>query len=137
MKNVLLFLFCLAALNTSSQIPKATGLIFDDSKYLQTDRLSFALKWTEADLPNLSSLKLYCPTPGNQGEIGSCVAWATGYAALTISMAIQNNVTDRAQITNMAKSALYIYNQIKRSDACSPGGSVLDDAMRLVQTKGD
>jgi len=35
-------------------------------------------------LPERVSLQKYCPTPVNQGQQGSCVAWASAYAARTI-----------------------------------------------------
>ena len=136
MKIILIAFFLLPVLVSRAQLSRSTGLIFDDDKYQRTNRLSLSLKWSESNLPFVS-LKSYCPTPGNQGNIGSCVSWATGYAAMTISRAIQNGNTNRNDITNSARSALYIYNQIKLNNICNPGGSSLDDALQLVQTQGD
>lgn len=113
----------------------ATGLIFDDATYQQTDRLSPALKFTAKDLPAFS-LKKYCPTPSDQGAMGSCVGWATGYGALTISLAIRDSITGKELITTVAGSPLYIYNQIQ-THGCDPGGSRFNDALTLLKTKGD
>jgi hypothetical protein len=113
----------------------ATGLEFDDATYQNTDRLSPALKFTSRDLP-VFSLRKYCPTPGDQGEMGSCVGWATGYAALTITMAIADSINSKDVITAMARSPLYIYNQIK-THGCDPGGSRFNDALNLLKAKGD
>jgi hypothetical protein len=137
MRNAIILLLLLVTGTARSQQPHATGLKYDDNKYLNTSRLSPALKFSGGSLP-FRSLKEYCPRPGNQHQIGSCTAWATGYAAMTISMAIRNNITDKDQLTRMARSALYIYKQIKTpDDPCFPGGATLDDALKTAQSKGD
>jgi hypothetical protein len=134
MKKIFVFVFLLVSAIGSAQSNRATGLSFDDDKYLNTKRLSTSLKFTSAELPIAFSLKNYCPKPGNQGQIGSCVGWATGYAALTIAKAIQDNNTSTESITRNARSARFIYDQIV--DQC-PNGSVINDAFNLVQTQGD
>ena len=52
------------------------------------------------DIPSSFSLKKYAPTPMNQGRYGTCVAWSSGYAARTISYAIQKNMTNKDSINN-------------------------------------
>lgn len=133
MKQVLSFFLLLISITAGSQVKRATGLTFNDETYKMTRRLSPALKWSEADLPAYS-LKNFCPLPGDQGNIGSCVGWATGYAALTISDAVRKNATNKTAITDAARSAMYIYLQIV--EEC-PDGSVISDALDLVKTKGD
>jgi Papain family cysteine protease len=140
--RILLIAFLTIAFKSYSQT-YPTGAILDDDKYIYAPRLSPALGLTIEDLPNrptIKSLKPYCPIPGNQGAMGSCAGWATGYAALTIADAIRNNITDKTQITNRAKSALYIYNQIRykglNNDDCSYG-AVIEDAFKLVSSKGN
>lgn len=134
MKKILVFVFLLVSMIGQAQFNRATGLSFDDNKYLETRRLSTSLKFSSTELPIAVSLKSYCPKPGNQGSIGSCVGWATGYAALTIAKAVQENNTNTDNITSKARSARFIYDQIV--DQC-PNGSVLNDAFNLVQTQGD
>ncbi len=134
MKKTFILVFLVTALHCFSQ-KRATGLVFNDNVYQKTDRLSPALKFTTGDLP-AASLKMYCPNPGNQGQsMGSCVGWAAGYAALSISTAIKNNITDKTQITQQARSALYIYNQIK-INGC-PNGADMHRALEFVKTNGD
>jgi len=113
---------------------RVTGLVFDDKLYQNAARLSPSLKFTANDIP-VYSLKKFCPTPGNQGNMGSCVGWATSYAALTIAQAIRENQTNKTVITEKAKSALYVYNQIKIS-GCTPGGAIIDEALELIKEKG-
>lgn len=136
MKSVTILLLLFTVTSYSQTYP--TGAILDDDKYAYAPRLSPALGLTTDDFPAIKSLKPYCPFPGSQGQMGSCTGWATGYAALTIADAIKNNMTDRTQITNRAKSALYIYNQIryKNVNDCS-NGSVIEDAFKLVSSKGN
>ena len=63
-------------------------------------------------LPDAIDLSPYCPEPGNQGKIQSCVGWATGYAAMSIQHAIRDKRTNKREITAHAFSAHFIYNQI-------------------------
>ena len=134
MRNKLLLLVFASVFFVFSSIAQyATGLSFNDDVYERTSMISPALKFSSQDLP-VYSLKSHCPTPGNQGSIGSCVGWATGYAALTISDAVKSGNTSRSSITGKARSAMYIYFQI--AEKC-PDGSVISDALTLVKTKGD
>jgi hypothetical protein len=119
-------------LTLSASAQFATGLNFNDDEYEQTSRLSPALKFSSVDLPAYS-LRAYAPTPGNQGNIGSCVGWATGYGALTIAEAFNAKNTNRSAITEKARSAMYIYLQI--TERC-PDGSMISDALKLAQTQG-
>ena len=121
-------------LTSSMYAQRVTGLVFDDKLYQNAARLSPSLKFTANDIP-VYSLKKFCPTPGNQGNMGSCVGWATSYAALTIAQAIRENQTNKTVITEKAKSALYVYNQIKIS-GCTPGGAIIDEALELIKEKG-
>lgn len=133
-KMPLLFFFLVLTTPIFTQNVRATGLQFNDNNYQNAPRLSPSLKFTTNDIP-VVSLKKFCPIPGNQGEMGSCVGWATSYAALSISQAIKENQTNRQLITEQAKSALYVYNQIKVID-CIPGGAHIEDALDLMKEKG-
>jgi len=109
------------------------GLEFEDDTYSSQNRL--ALITGGKSLPSSVDLSEFCPFPRNQGSILSCVGWATGYGALTIERAIQNNWTDRTHITNESSSALFLFNQIKVSD-CSRGARI-SDALEFLQEGGD
>ncbi len=127
---------CMALTVTTVSITaqNATGLIFDDPNYKNVERLGAGMNFTSDEKPQYS-LKKYCPTPLSQGRIGSCVGWATGYAALTISSAYQKGISDQSKINSMAHSAMYIYNQIKVG-GCD-AGSRINEALDLLQDKGD
>ncbi len=115
-----------------------TGMILDedeDEKYEAQPRRPRYDSEKFGEFPLKVDLKPYCPLVGNQGEINSCVGWATGYGALTIQQAIENGWTDKKMITKNAHSALFIYNQIKVSDCAS--GSRISDAIEFLSSNGD
>ncbi len=118
---------------------KGMGLIFDDVSYQKAPRLSPALRFSDENIPSAYSLRKFCPTAGDQGYMGSCVSWSTGYAALTISYAVKNNLTSQNEIDKHAKSALFIYNQLKRSDESSQCdvGLNIENTMQWLVRNGD
>lgn len=135
----LTFIFFLFTLTTFAQ-----GLPIDeaaDQRYAAQPRQSDyndGGKSGEKALEGITkwSLKPYCPTPKNQGNIGSCVGWSVGYAALSIQQAVLNNWRGQTDmITERAFSPMFIYNQIKISDCKS--GSFIDSALVVLQNKGE
>jgi len=82
-------------------------------------------------------LKPFCPTPGNQEEIGACVGFAAGYGAMSILQAVQHQWTDAPTIEQHVFSASFIYNQIpKKKDNCK-GAIKVEDALQLLKEKGN
>src|SRR5690606_37924641 len=75
-------------------------------------------------LPERVSLQKYCPTPVNQGQQGSCVAWASAYAARTI---LEAQRTGKAP-DQIRFSPAFMYNQIS-IDHSSCQGSYIKYAM--------
>lgn len=106
----------------------ATGAIFDTE-----ERLSNVLRTPtmRAFLPEIVDLSKRFPRVGNQGEQGSCVAWAVGYAARSYYKAASANqsVLQSDQIASPA----YIYNTIRRSDATCGDGTYIADALNLLK----
>ncbi len=113
-----------------------TGLLVSSERYKKVPLMEVTGEKFNS-LPLKVSLKEYCPVVGDQRAIGACVGWATGYGAMTIMMAQKLGITDRAQITEKAFSAAFVYNQIKtKANDCSDG-AYLEDALELLKTKGD
>jgi hypothetical protein len=110
------------------------GLSFDDAEYSKVKAKSPAQSFTSTTYDPVYSLRSYCPTPGNQGRLGSCVGWATAYGAYTVSVAIAKEIKTSAILTKEAFSPLFVYNQIKVSDC--RGGSQLIPAFELLKSKG-
>lgn len=115
-----------------------TGLILDEEGFEREVEMTpgFSNDGRRAgDMPLKASLRPYCPIPKNQGEISSCIGWAMGYGALTISHAYREGNTDREAITKKAFSALYLYNQSKMGN-CMDGANIQLTA-KILKDKGD
>lgn len=80
-------------------------------------------------LPSSIDLSQYCPDVKNQMHQGSCVGWASSYAARTI---LQAKATGR-QPNSVAFSPSSLYNQIKL-DGCQ--GAYINNAMEVMRTRG-
>jgi hypothetical protein len=83
-------------------------------------------------LPERHSLDRYAPPRLNQGKQGSCVAWASAYAARSI---IHNQATGAAPSKASAFSPSFMYNRIKIENSdCQ--GSYLHRAMDDMLKRG-
>jgi hypothetical protein len=89
-------------------------------------------------LPTSYSLEKYTPTPGDQGDYGTCTAWANGYGVATILYAITHDLTDKTLINKYAFSPTFLYEQIKDSKdyKCQFGSSIIN-ALIMLMDKGD
>jgi len=110
---------------------RSTGATLDPDRYEEVPKAPPLARGNFSALPSRASLKDYAPRPGNQGEQGSCVGWATAYAARTVLAA-------KARHTRPAPSAAfspaYVFNQI-RGPGCD-SGSLIDDALGLMTRQG-
>ncbi|MFN6117641.1 MAG: hypothetical protein ACK46C_17445, partial [Flavobacteriales bacterium] len=62
----------------------STGANFDPALYDQAEVYEPLADNVKNPLPERITLEQYCPPRLNQGQQGSCVAWASAYAARTI-----------------------------------------------------
>lgn len=119
----------------------AQGLLLDDKQYEILPRQPLYGEGSKAESEALkgvlkASLKPFCPIPQDQGYIGSCTGWSTGYGALTILNAIRHNWSGQQdKITREAMSALFIYNQVRKG-SCD-FGAYISDAAELLKETGD
>jgi C1A family cysteine protease len=116
------------ASNTISNL-FATGANFDIKKYSATEIFEPLSDNKKNPLPERVSLEQYAPDRLNQGQQGSCVAWASAYAARSI-METRANGKDPNSNTF---SPSFLYNQIALED-CQ--GSYLKNAMDVMKEKG-
>lgn len=81
-------------------------------------------------LPAHVDLSRYFPLPGDQGQQGSCVGWAVGYAARAYyaHRVGGRDVHERRNIPSPA----YIYDTIKPPGSCN-AGSRISDALDLLK----
>ncbi len=84
----------------------------------------------EARLPASVDLSGSFPTPGNQGNQGSCVGWATAYALKSYQEKIEIN-WELNRLDHLF-SPPFVFNQIKIN--CS--GSRIPDALDLLKNTG-
>lgn len=80
-------------------------------------------------IPSQVSLGQNAPRPLHQGRQGSCVGWASAYAARTI---LHSKATGQAP-NNVAFSPAYLYNQIAL-EGCQ--GAYMLDAMKAMRQNG-
>ena len=125
----LLILTGLLQLYTASATEHAKGLLPEDPKTLAAVPKVEVYRDFIAPEADLSS---YFPKPGNQGQQGSCTAWATAYAARTYHEAKQQGVPPRD--SKQSFSPAYVYNQTKSKDCIK--GAVISDALNLLKRKG-
>lgn len=96
----------------------STGLQFDDEAHNRTLlKKESKNRGRNGLLLSQVSLKPFCPTPQSQGDYYTCVGWAIGYAACTISEAISKNIQDKARIDVISTSPTYVYMQGKPQKA--------------------
>jgi len=87
------------------------GAILDDNLYNSLPKKAVQLSRSYGDtvLPKAYSLKKYAPQPGDQDPYGTCVGWATAYAARTISESIALNRVDKLLTTGNVFSPIFVY----------------------------
>ena len=129
---------CLLFLSASlaAQKPK-TGMVVDRAQYKSTPYKAKLSTRSFKAMPPKASLEQYCPTPGNQGDFGTCVAFAAAYGMRTIMWAKEYQVTDREQINSMQFSPSFIYEQIKNEgdEDCQCGSNPIN-ACELMKQLG-
>jgi hypothetical protein len=86
----------------------STGGKFDKEIYEEVEMFEPLADNRKNPLPERVSLQQYCPQPLNQGEQGSCVAWAAAYSARTILEAQRTGKNP----DEIAFSPAFMYNQI-------------------------
>ena len=116
---------------------RATGMVVDRAQYKATPYKAKLSTRSFKSMPPKASLEKYCPTPGDQGEYGTCVAFAAAYAMRTILWAKEYGVTDITTINRMQFSPSYIYEKIKNEgDTDCQGGSNPINACELLKQSG-
>jgi hypothetical protein len=132
-----LILILLLFAKTATGQEYVTGMLFDDEEYAQIDQKATLTRSLYSNIPAKYSLKKYAPQVKSQGSFGTCVGWASAYAALTIAEAIQSERSRKEEITAEAFSPGFVYTQIKyASDDNCTYGSHIHDALELMKTKG-
>jgi hypothetical protein len=135
-KIILSAIFFVVLLQTSHAQRRATGAILDPVTIAATPK-KVALSYRSfRGLPEAVSLEKYCPTPGDQGNHGTCVAFANGYGLATILYARTHNITDKKLIDKYAFSPTYLYEKIKSADdrECQNGTDPIKAIFALIDS---
>ncbi len=140
-------LWLLAALMACTSVAfaqkKGTGMIFDPPSLRSIPYKAKLTSQSYKSVPAAASLERFCPTPGDQGQYSTCVAFATAYHLRTI---LYNKTAAELQakkgLSNTSTNATifsptYIYEQIKEEgDTDCLGGTNPVDAFELMKTLG-
>jgi len=130
-------------LTLNAQERRGMGANFDMATIAQTPRkvqLSFQ---SFRGMPEQASLEQYCPTPGDQGNHGTCVAFANGYGIATLLYAKAHDITDKSIIDQYIFSPAFLYELIKdpTDGDCQFGTdpvkallTLIDDGNALIKT---
>lgn len=111
-----LILIISTALSAIAQSKRYTGATFNATTIAATPKkIGLSLRSFQS-MPPAYTLEPWCPTPGNQGNHGTCVAFANGYGIGTILYAKHHNITDKTIIDKYAYSATHLYERIKSAD---------------------
>jgi len=116
------------------------GLIFADPKnYASLPTAQFGIQLFGAPgeapiLPRSVDLSSNFPTPGNQGQQGSCTAWATAYALKSYQERLEMGWS--LNTSEHLFSPAFIYNQIYIEIEGKESGSYIEDALKLIRDKG-
>lgn len=108
----------------------ARGADFDPKLYDKAEVFEPLADNVNAPLPERISLEQFAPRRLNQGQQGSCVAWASAYGARTI---VQAEATGKDP-NSTAFSPSFLYNQIKLGNQCQ--GAYIFQAMENMQAGG-
>ena len=103
------------------------GATLDEKVYDGTE--VYAALSPDEQLPESVSLERFAPTPGDQGQQGSCVGWGSTYAARTILEAVRTGEDPNKLVFSPA----FTYNQIGLQD-CQ--GTYIDKAVDLLTNEG-
>jgi len=108
------------------------GAVLDSDAYARVPQRSATRDVTP--LPRSVSIKEFSPRPGDQNPYGTCVGWATAYAARTISESIALKRTDRELTTKNVFSPVYVYKSVADNEGIN--GAVIPYALDFIRDNG-
>lgn len=121
------------------QMVFAQGIKFDKEKYqnLPTYEPQKAQGFTSGTLPLKLSYRDYCPPILSQGQVSTCVGWATSYSLLSTQQNILMGETNfyRKQVRVMDPN--FVYALIRDyGDGWCQNGTYMADAMEVLMNNG-
>jgi hypothetical protein len=132
----LFFILFVCPFFLTAQEEHGTGLTFDDDAYEATELKTPLTRGDYFALASSCSLKMYCPSVGNQGQYGTCVGWSSGYAARTILWAKESGTNSKSEINAHCFSPYFVYRSISTDYSCQ-NGTQIPDALNILKNKGN
>jgi hypothetical protein len=133
---VFILLFSVSALFAQT-FPR--GAILDSAAYDTLPQKPLLLSRSYSEIPKAYSLKQYAPQPGDQDVYGTCVAWASAYAARTIAESIALNRMDRFLTTNSVFSPIFVYKgsyALKNMNPTGHEGALIYNILDFMKLEG-
>jgi len=115
------------------------GAILDDALYDSLPQKAVQLSRAYTALPKEYSLKQYAPQPGDQDPYGTCVGWASAYAARTIAESIALNRMDKPLIANNVFSPVFVYKgsyALKNINPTGHEGAAISHVLDFMKGEG-
>lgn len=106
------------------------GATLDPAEYDKAEVYEPLADNVKNPLPERVTLEAFAPPRLNQGQQGSCVAWASAYAARSI---INNRASGNTPGTSSAFSPSFMYNRIKIENSGCQGSYILRAMEDMMQ----
>jgi C1A family cysteine protease len=84
-------------------------------------------------LPSEYSLKDFAPEVGNQGQLGSCVSWASSYGGMSMVKRIESG---NKTLTPFSPLNLYIRLKLKNGESPCSSNSDIQQSLELLKNNG-
>ncbi|MBC7778257.1 MAG: hypothetical protein H7246_22680 [Phycisphaerae bacterium] len=134
------FALCLVSsvIILSAQSPGNFGVLVDSAACDALPLMPLFEQGQKGDdgLPASQSLRPYCPRPLDQGASAACAGFAAAYGAMTILEAIGANTTDPTEISQLACSPWFVYNQIKQGKGDCNTPASMEKAIQVLKEQG-
>ncbi len=130
------FIFSLSISSLFSQ-DRAMGMDWDPEITKQAPTKILLASVSYRGMPSSYSLEKYAPSVGDQGQFGTCNAFACAYTAATMIFAQTHGITDKTTISKCAFSPTYLYQNILEGNTnnCQKGSHPLT-ALIFMNEKG-
>jgi hypothetical protein len=117
----------------------AQGILFDKEKYdnLPAYEPQKSQGFANAVLPSRLSYRSYCPAVLSQGQVSTCVGWATSYALLSTQQNILMGETNFYKKQVRVMDPNFVYALIRNyNDGWCQNGAFMGDAMEILLNNG-
>lgn len=106
------------------------GLLVPDQKHIDSLPWVNYIPKRASSIPNAANLKQYMPEPGDQGNQGSCSAWAVAYGLKSYH---EGRKTGTGPVLF---SPAYVFNPFRKNDGNCQNGILLTDGLEYIKDYG-